>query len=143
MTSTRKMTKYLSMKPEFRKVLEAKIEEVDEEVVLVGTEEEVAQTQTQAKVDFDYIAIVKADSQELCSQSNHHAEVVAILSAVEKKPLMEAVEEIEADTDNRANAHVADVQAVDVEVLVVKLGGPIGGGGHNASAVNMEEVVQL
>ena len=80
------------MKPEFWKFLEAKIKEVDAEVVLVGTEEEVAQTQTQAKVDFDYIAIVKADSQELCSQSNHHAELVAILSADPKPNIEKAIE---------------------------------------------------
>ena len=48
---------------------------------------------------------------------------------------MEAVEEIEAysKSDYRANAEaVADVQAVDVEVLVVQSGGPKGGGGHKA-----------
>ena len=37
---------------------------------------------------------------------------------------VQAVKEI----DYRANAHVADVQAVDVEVLEVQSGGPKGGG---------------
>ena len=98
------------------------------------------------KTYFAKVAII--DTNEVAEVIEIEADhAIAFLSADEKKTLMEAVEEIEAnqfkDTDNRANAHVAEVQAVDVEVLVVKLGGPIGGGGHNASAVNMEEVVCL
>ena len=67
------------------------------------------------------------------SQSNYH-NVNGVKAAV-----IYTNEEIEADqfkehTDNLANAYVADVQAVDVEVLMVKSGGPIGGGGHNASS---------